>query len=387
MTIEFINELTSKFTALKQERFSGRLILKNSVRQEWVIYLYLGRILYASGGIHPVRRWRRNLTIHCPEIAFEELNLPATVSSSSAEALNSCWEYQLLCSWLEQRQTSREQVLGLVQAIVYEVLFDVIQAIQVTFEVKQESPLSAQLVLLDAEQVIVQVQKTWQTWQTAKIADRSPNQAPVIKQPEQLQQQTSASVYQALAALLDGQRTLRDLAVQMKRTVLEVSCSLLPYIQAGLVDLIEISDLPAPKVPTASEPQNPAAPQRYLVACVDDSPLVCQTMEKILTTAGYQFLAVQDSLRAIATLLTRKPDLIFLDLVMPNTNGYEICTQLRKVSTFRDTPIIILTGNDGIIDRVRAKVVGSSGFLSKPVNAETVLEVARAHLNNRSLVM
>ena len=386
MTIDFSrnNEVVLKLTVLKQERFSGRLILR-SVSQEWVVYLYLGRILYATGGIHPVRRWRRNLTVHCPEIALEQLKLP---DNASIEVLNICWEYQFFCSWLEQRQTSREQVLSLVQAIVSEVLFDVIQAIQVTFEVKQESPLAAQLVLLDAEQVVVEVQKFWQSWQTAKIADRSPNQAPVIKQPEQLQQQTSASVYQALTALLDGQRTLRDLAVQMKRTDLEVSCSLLPYIQAGLVDLIEIADLPAP-IPTTrlQGSPTPAASQRYLVACVDDSPLVCQTMEKILTTAGYQFLAVQDSLRAIATLLTRKPDLIFLDLVMPNTNGYEICTQLRKVSTFRDTPIIILTGNDGIIDRVRAKVVGSTGFLSKPVNAETVLEVARSHLHNKSLVM
>ena len=318
--------------------------------------------------------------VHCPQIDVQQLKLSAILSSSSTEALNICWEYQLLYSWLEQRQISREKVLGMVQDIVAEVLFDVIQAIQVNFQVKQESPLSAQLVLLDAEQVVAQVQKNWQTWQTAKIADRSPNQAPVIKQPEQLQQQTSASVYQALTVLLDGQRTLRDLAVQMKRSVLEVTCSLLPYIQAGLVDLIEISDLPAPKIPTSETPT--AASQGPLVACVDDSPLVCQTMEKILTTAGYQFLAVQDSLRAIATLLTRKPDLIFLDLVMPNTNGYEICTQLRKVSAFRYTPIIILTGNDGIIDRVRAKIVGSSGFLSKPVNAETVLEVTRAHLNN-----
>jgi two-component system, chemotaxis family, response regulator PixG len=89
---------------------------------------------------------------------------------------------------------------------------------------------------------------------------------------------------------------------------------------------------------------------------------------------------VQDSMRAIATLLSRKPELIFLDLVMPNTNGYEICSQLRKVSAFRDTPIVILTGNDGIIDRVRAKVVGASDFLSKPVDAATVLEVTNRYL-------
>lgn len=379
------NDFIRKLTAVKPERFSGQLLLRGPSGQAWTFYLFLGRILYATGGTHPVRRWRRNLTAHAPRIDVNQLKSD-NISSSSGEALNICWEYQLLYSGVEQQLLSREQAAKIIGAIVAEVLFDVIQAQQVTIDVKPENTSKLQLVLLDPEQVITEVMQVWQTWQKAKIADRSANRAAAIKQPEQLQQQVSATVYQNLIKLLDGQRTLRDLAVGMKRDVVEVTCSLLPYVQAGLVELIDIPDLAAPIAPTSGalpppEAQTPAP----LVACVDDSPLVCQTMEKILTSAGYQFLAVQDSLRALATLLTRKPDLVFLDLVMPNTNGYEICTQLRKVSAFRDTPIIILTGNDGIIDRVRAKVVGSTGFLSKPVNAETVLEVAQAHLKNSSL--
>ena len=58
---------------------------------------------------------------------------------------------------------------------------------------------------------------------------------------------------------------------------------------------------------------------------------------------------------------------------MPNTNGYEICSQLRKLSFFKNTPIVILTGNDGIIDRVRAKMVGSTDFLGKPAQTDKVL--------------
>ncbi len=378
-------DFTSRFTALKQERFSGQLLLKGSLGQEWSFYLFLGRILYATGGRNLVRRWRRNLILHCPEIELNQLNLSNI--SSSTKAFKICWEYQVLYSWVEQQKITREQAAKIIGAIVAEVLFDVIQATQVTYQVEPENSSFPQLVLLDAGQVITEVQHVWQTWQEAKIVDRSPNRAPVIKQPEQLQQKTSASLYQVLIKLLDGQRTLRDLAVIMKRDVVEVTCSLLPYIQAGLVELIDIPDLAAPIAPTPPVIPAPAStPSKPLVACVDDSPLVCQTMEKILTTADYRFLAVQDSLRAIATLLTHKPDLIFLDLIMPNTNGYEICTQLRKVSTFRNTPIVILTGNDGIIDRVRAKLVGATDFLSKPVDVETVLAVARAHLNNSSVV-
>jgi len=82
-------------------------------------------------------------------------------------------------------------------------------------------------------------------------------------------------------------------------------------------------------------------------------------------------------------VLSTKPDLIFLDLIMPNANGYEICGQLRKLNFFKNTPIVILTGNDGIIDRVRSKMVGATDFLSKPIDSELVLETIRKYLKTK----
>ncbi len=382
------NEFLNQFTLLKQEQFSGQVLLKGPSEQKWIFYLFLGRILYATGGTNPVRRWRRNLAVNCPQLDLRQ-KLSIDPSNYSDENFKICWEYQLLYSWIEQRKISREQAAKVVVAIVAEVLFDVTQAMQVTYQFRQENISLAQLVLIDSEQLIAEVRRLWATWCEAKIADRSPNRAPIVKQPEQLQQKTSASLYQVLSNLLDGKSTLRDLAVKMKRDVVTVTRSFLPYIQAGMVELIEIQDLAAP-IQTITPKKVPTPPVTHtgpIIACVDDSALICQGMERILTGAGYQFVPIQDSLRAIATLLIRKPDLIFLDLVMPNTNGYEICTQLRKVSAFRNTPIIILTGNDGIIDRVRAKLVRASGFISKPINAQIVLETVHQYLNNSTLVV
>ncbi|MBV9386877.1 MAG: response regulator [Chroococcidiopsidaceae cyanobacterium CP_BM_ER_R8_30] len=388
MTLTSINsgDFLGQFTALKQGQFSGQVLLKGPLDQTWIFYMFLGRILYATGGVHPVRRWRRNLLTYWPQIDIDKLCLS---TNHSINSFNICWEYQLLHLWMEQQKLSREQAAKVVVSIVTEVLFDVTQAMHVTYQSTPENLSLPQLVFLDSEQLITEVKRGWAAWCEAKIADRSPNRAPIIQQPEQLQSRTSPSLFQVLTTLLDGQGTLRDLAVKMKRDVVSVTHSLLPYIQAGLVELTDIPDLAAPVAPVSPGKSSisPVNPQGPIIACVDDSPLVCQSMERILTDAGYQFVAIQDSLRAIATLLIRKPDLIFLDLVMPNTNGYEICTQLRKVSAFRDIPIIILTGNDGIIDRVRAKLVRASGFLSKPINAEIVLETVRQYLNNSSLVM
>ena len=69
---------------------------------------------------------------------------------------------------------------------------------------------------------------------------------------------------------------------------------------------------------------------------------------------------------AIATRLARQPELIFLERAMPYTNRYEICTLLRKLACFHDIPIVILTSNDGLVERVKARLVKVSDFLSNP---------------------
>ncbi|MGK7932992.1 MAG: response regulator [Microcystaceae cyanobacterium] len=376
------------FDTLKQPRFSGQLVLTTPKNEKWYFYLYLGRIMYATGGTHPIRRWRRNIALYLPKIAphlssMQQLGL----ASLSPKDTQLCWEYYLLCLWVEQQKITREQVARLIRSTLVEVLFDITQVMEVMCEFKQENCLSTRLVLIDAEQVIEEAQKQWQEWQGAKIADRSPNTAPIIRQPEQLQQRTSAQVYQTLNQLLDGRQTLRDLAVRMKRDVLTVTRSLLPYIQMGLVELMPVDDLPSPVTPPPVDNVPTTETQATaLIACVDDSPMMCQRMEQILTEANFQFIGINDPMRAIAIILARKPDLIFLDLVMPNANGYEICAQLRKIKYFRQTPIVILTGNDGIIDRVRAKMVGSSDYITKPVDPDQVINTIHKHLKQETLI-
>ncbi|MEL4897904.1 response regulator [Crocosphaera sp. Alani8] len=370
------------FDSLKQPRFSGQLILTNNRQETWFFYLYLGRIMYATGGTHPVRRWRRHIARYLPEVASKLSSLQLDLASLGNQDFRLCWEYQLLCLWVEQQKVSREQAARMIRSVIIEVLFDITQSMEVTCELKQDNLLATRLVLIDADQLIHEAQKQWHAWQGAKVADRSPNAAPIIRQGDELQQRTSPQVYQTLKQLLDGNQTLRDLSVRMKRDVVTLTSSLLPYVQMGLVELITIQDLSPPislppQNPTLIAPEVPAGP---LIACVDDSPLMCQTLEKILVGANYQFLGINDPLRAIAILLARKPAAIFLDLVMPNANGYEICGQLRKLSLFRHTPIIILTGNDGIVDRVRARMVGASEFMGKPVNPDLVLGAIRKHL-------
>lgn len=377
-----LTEQTECFLSLKNSLFSGRLIVSDSQNNTWTFYLYLGSLVYATGGKHRVRRWRRNLVAYCPERVVNIREIQATLTNVAHEELRTSWEYKLLSIWVEQNKVSRQQASKIIETTIVEIIFDITQALQISWQTIDDNFSSTSLGAIDCEPIIDKARRLWQAWQNARIADRSPNLAPIIRQPEALKQKTSLKVYQNLSQLLDGKQTLRDLSIRMKRDVLTVTRSLLPYIQLGLVQLVEIEDI-APPVPRQiarklTEEEQP--PRTLVVACVDDSPLICQTLESIVTEAGYQFVSETDGLRAIAVLLSRKPDAIFLDLVMPDTNGYEICSQLRKLSFFRHTPIIILTGNGGIVDRVRAKMVGSTDFISKPVRADRVLTLLDKYL-------
>lgn len=364
------------FVTLKQLQFNGQLAITDVLGREWLFYLHRGFIVYATGGEHPVRRWKRNSLLHLPQQS-NDMSVLQQELGKTTEDFGGCWQYQLLCLWVEQQKITTELAAKMIWSTLVEVLFDITQAAEIGYELRPNNTLPKRLVLIDAAQAVAEADRLWQAWKAAKVANCSPNKAPAISQAAQMQQCISPSVYQTLNQLLERQQTLREMAIEMKQDVLTVTRSLLPYVQSGLVELRTISDLPSPAVSLATLPETPAP----LIACLDDNPWVIQEMEKIIKAVNYRFVGLNDPLRAIGVLLALKPDLIFLDLMMPNTNGYEICGKLRKLSCFRNTPIIILTGNDGVFDRVRAKMVGSSDFLSKEtVDTKQVLGVINKHL-------
>ncbi|WP_315863045.1 response regulator [Geminocystis sp. NIES-3709] len=373
---------TYLFNTLKKHQFSGEVKLVYPGRTEWRFYLSMGRLIYGTGGEHSVRRWRRNLAAYLPNIATDAAYLETEIRSVSSDTIKFCWEYELIRRWLVNGKAERDGVMKMVNNILTEIFFDLNQTIEITFHLnsKVNIPLSEQIFLLDANQVIVPAWQQWQNWVSLKLGDRSPNKAPVIRSSEQLQEKTSPKTYAAFSKLFNGRNTLRDLSLQLKRDLNQFSSSLLPYIQQGYIDLVSVADLPAPISPPTVIQCDDKSP---LVACVDDSPLICETMATILKKAGYQFICITEPLKAIAKILAAKPDLIFLDLVMPNANGYEICASLRKLSLFRQTPIIIVTSNDGMMERVRTKMVGASDFIAKPINSDELLNLTNKYLSSK----
>jgi PleD family two-component response regulator len=161
----------------------------------------------------------------------------------------------------------------------------------------------------------------------------------------------------------------------MNKDLLLLTKSIYPYVHKGLLDLVEVADLNSTPTPTANLSNKPVNLQdKPIIACIDDSPQICQIMNQIITQANYRFLGIQQPIQAVPKLISVNPKMIFLDIGMPILNGYEVCTQIRRVSKLQEVPIIMLTGNDGVFDRVKAKVCGASDFLSKPIEIDKILQ-------------
>ncbi len=97
------------FESLKESKFSGQLIISDTQDTSWVFYLYLGRIIYASGGTHPVRRWRRHLVAYCPQTLANVAEIQTALSNIATEGSRISWEYKLLSLWIDQKKITRDQ--------------------------------------------------------------------------------------------------------------------------------------------------------------------------------------------------------------------------------------------------------------------------------------
>lgn len=119
----------------------------------------------------------------------------------------------------------------------------------------------------------------------------------------------------------------------------------------------------------------------YTIACIDDSPTVLNAINSFLDDKSFSVVMINDPVRALMQVVRIKPDLILLDVEMPNLDGYELCSLLRKHPLFKTTPIVMVTGHTGFLDRAKAKLVRASGYLTKPFNQSELLKMVFKHLS------
>ena len=111
------------------------------------------------------------------------------------------------------------------------------------------------------------------------------------------------------------------------------------------------------------------------VMVVDDSNTIRKSVETILTKVGCRVETAVDGYDALSKIADSKPDLIFIDIMMPRLDGYQICALIKNNPEFRKTPIVMLSSKDGLFDKAKGRVVGADRYLTKPFSRDELLEV------------
>jgi signal transduction histidine kinase len=131
--------------------------------------------------------------------------------------------------------------------------------------------------------------------------------------------------------------------------------------------------------------QEPNTPSKESILIVDDTPANLQLLAQMLSEQGYKVRMAQDGIMALMSIQSSPPDLILLDIMMPELNGYQVCSKLKASCSTKDIPIIFISALNEVFDKVKAFEVGGVDYITKPFQAQEVLARVEHQLHIRRL--
>lgn len=116
------------------------------------------------------------------------------------------------------------------------------------------------------------------------------------------------------------------------------------------------------------------------IMVVDDSKTIRRTAETLLQREGYTVITAEDGFEALAKIADQKPDIIFVDIMMPRLDGYQTCALIKNNAEFKHTPVIMLSSKDGLFDKAKGRIVGSDQYVTKPFSKVEILDAIQGYI-------
>ncbi len=113
--------------------------------------------------------------------------------------------------------------------------------------------------------------------------------------------------------------------------------------------------------------------QNLKVMVIDDSKTIRRTAETLLNKVGCNVLTAEDGFDALAKIADNRPDIIFVDIMMPRLDGYQTCALIKNNDEFSSIPVVMLSSKDGLFDKAKGRIVGSDEYLTKPFSKAELL--------------
>ena len=120
--------------------------------------------------------------------------------------------------------------------------------------------------------------------------------------------------------------------------------------------------------------------QGLKVLVIDDSNTIRRTAETLLAKAGCDVATASDGFDSLAKIVDIRPDVIFIDIMMPRLDGYQTCALIKINDEFKSTPVIMLSSKDGLFDKAKGRIVGADDYLTKPFGRAELLDALERYV-------
>ena len=392
------NNLQNPLKVLKaktKEAWSGCIEIEEpqDASVGWNVYLLEGKIQYINSTVGQQERlnylWQRyKLGSKCPQLDEKDTS-----------------EYVQLCEALSDKQLSELNIKKLLFMFAREGLINVLSINKTKIKLKPAKRIKKAIISFSLEKLVAKQEKQIKNWIKIRSYLGSSFVRLYVEQKNALKfykvwkTKYVDPEFEAIAqnlklssfvSLFVARNSLYKIATKVNVDTHFLAQHLQESIVEGTLELYPFQELtPEDIEATTSSDQQPQIEQQSpskidtdrssaLIVCVDDSKTVQKQVKMTLEAGGYRVLGILDPQIALKKLAHHKPAVILLDINMPNLNGYDLCSLLRKSQKFKDIPIVMLTGRDGMIDRVRAKLVGATDYLTKPCDPNKLIALIKA---------
>ncbi len=344
-------------------RQSSNCLRVSSGDRHWLIYLHQGKLTYATSSADPFERLDRHLrqlSRHVSGlVSAVRVQVRLLYESQVDSPLSTSPDHQAICWLVEQQYLTLAQAHLLIEGLAKEVIESFLTVNEGSYEVIDSYRLDPypNLCQLELRPIVEFCQN--------QVRRRHPQQSVPLGSPFREAESPAQQAFQRLSGL-----TRQPAAPSSAPSV----------APTGIPSMTPTGNLP--EFRGRSPIAEPAIKTRYTIACIDDSPTILQAINAFLDDTSFSVLMINDPVKALMQVVRNKPDLILLDVGMPNLDGYELCSLLRRHPSFKTTPIIMVTGHTGFIDRAKAKLVGASGYLTKPFTQSELLKMVFKHLTS-----
>lgn len=337
-----------------RRKISGRLTIQdpNDLSVQWRLYLGNGKLHFAGSLNGRRERLAYLLSQYFPE---HNLYIPQELEC----------DYKYICEHWRNGQIDLNQTRQILTSITQEALLLCLALPRASLKFEKIVGLDPLILSLDIKSLIVPVKEDVRQWLRLRTEISSPFMRPVLKDRHKIDYCTGfddgqKKEIEQLEDYFKDSCSIYEICTYTNRSTLDLSMLLQPAIAVGAIKVLPFEKL---------EKQD-----RPLIACIDDSQAIQRIVKMTLQAGGFDVMSITEPAKAMSTFVRQKPDLILMDINMPEIDGYKLAYMLRQSSLLKDIPIMMLTGRDGVLDRVKAKMVGAVGYICKPFNPQELVQ-------------